>query len=77
LKVHWEDQEEEQDDWCDHDIILRESAAWREQLVVEDLPEVDPVIQLQEEYYARHLGAPRHDNPPHRWATPPCTQAVR
>jgi hypothetical protein len=55
LKVHWEDQEEDQDDWHNHKTILREAAAWREQLVVEDLPDEDPTIQLHEEYYTRHL----------------------
>jgi hypothetical protein len=39
MKINWEDQE---DDWCDHETILREAAAWREQLAVE----VNPVVQL-------------------------------
>jgi hypothetical protein len=77
LKVHWEDQGEDQDDWCDHETILREAAAWREQLAIEDLPEVDPMIQLWEEYYAMHPGAPWHDDPPHQQAAPPRTRAVR
>jgi hypothetical protein len=77
LKVHWEDQGEDQDDWRDHETVLREAATWREQLAIEDLPEEDPTIQLREEYYARHPGAPRHDDPPHRRAAPPRTRAVR
>jgi hypothetical protein len=55
LKVHWEDQED-QDDCHDHETIVREATTWREQLVVEELPEMVPVVHLCEEYYARHPG---------------------
>jgi hypothetical protein len=71
LKVYWEDQEEEQDNWRDHTVILRETAEWREHLVVGDIPDIKPIIQLCKEYYARHLGALQHDDPPHRQAAPP------
>ncbi len=29
LKIRWEDQAEEQDDWRDYSEVLRESTAWR------------------------------------------------
>ena len=43
LKIHWEDQAEEQDDWRDYSEILRESAAWRQELILEDGQEEDPI----------------------------------
>jgi len=77
LKVRWEDQLEEQDNWQDYFKILEELIAWQEELRVgEEAPE-DQVCPMIEEYYARHPGAPWHDDPPHCHQAPPCHQAVR
>ena len=76
LKVRWEDQEEDQDDWRAYDTILEEAAAWRQELAIEDLPDIDPTQAMVNDYYTHHPGAPRHDDPPHRQAAPPCTRAV-
>jgi hypothetical protein len=76
LKVHWEDHEEDQDEWRDHDKLMAEVAGWREELAVEDLPDEDPIVHLRDEYYARHPGAPRHDDPPYRRAAPPRVRGV-
>ncbi len=43
LKIHWEYQAKEQDDWRDYSEILQESAAWRQELVLEDGQEEDPI----------------------------------
>jgi len=51
LKVHWEDQEEDQDDWQDYNTILREAAEWRNELVVRNTQDNDPVIEMCDEYY--------------------------
>jgi len=77
LKVRWEDQEEDQDDWRAYQTILDEAATWHQELAVEDLPEVNPTLTMINEYYDHHLGAPQHDDPPHRQAAQPCTRAVR
>ena len=58
LKVRWEDQVEEQDDWRDYQEILRESAAWRQELAIDDVQEEDPIHPMIEEYYQRHPDAP-------------------
>ena len=71
LKVRWEDQAEEQDDWRDYQEILWESAAWRQELVIDDVQGEDPIRPMIEEYYQRHLDAPRHNNPPHHCQAPP------
>ncbi len=77
LKIRWEDQAEEQDDWRDYSEILRELAAWREELVLGDGQEEDPIRPMIEEYYRRHTDAPRHDDPPYRHQAPPRHCAVR
>jgi hypothetical protein len=66
LKVQWEDQVEEQDDWHDYHTILEESATWRQELEVGDGPGKDPIRPMIEEYYQCHPGVPRYDDPPHR-----------
>jgi transposase InsO family protein len=77
LKIRWEDQAEEQDDWRDYAAILKESAGWQEELGVRGEVEDDPIGPMLREYYDRHPGAPRHDDPPHRRAAPPRHRAVR
>ena len=77
LKVRWEDQAEEQDDWRDYQEILWESAAWRQELAIDDVQGEDPIRPMIEEYYQRHPDAPRHDDPPHRRQAPPRHRAVR
>jgi len=77
LKVRWKDQTEEQDDWRDYAIILRESAGWRAELGVGSNDLEDPIGPMLHDYYERHPGAPRHDDPPHRRAPPPRHQALR
>jgi hypothetical protein len=77
LKIRWEDQAEEQDDWRDYAIILRESTGWHKELGIGEEIEEDPIGPMLQEYYVRHLGAPRHDDPPHRCAAPPRHRAVR
>ena len=77
LKIRWEDQTEEQDDWRDYFTILEEAAGWQQELVIGDESVDDPIRPLIEEYYARHPGAPRHDDPPHRRLAPPRHRAVR
>ena len=77
LKVRWEDRDEEQDDWRDYARILSESAAWRDELVLSGQEQEDPIPAMVEDYYARHPGAPRHDDPPHRRTAPPRHRAVR
>jgi len=52
LKVRWEDQEEDQDDWHDYQTIMEEATAWRLELAVEDLPGNDPIKTMVSEYYA-------------------------
>jgi hypothetical protein len=76
LKVWWEGQNEEQDDWRSYEEILREAASWQQELSVGgELPE-DQVRPMVDEYYLQHPGAPRHDDPPHRRAAPPRHRAV-
>src|SRR5258706_13273924 len=77
LKIHWEDQAEEQDDWQDYSEILWESAAWQQELELEDEHGEDPIRPMIEEYYRRHSDAPRHDDPPHHHQAPPSHRAVR
>ena len=77
LKIRWEDQTEEQDDWRDYSTILRESTSWREQLEVADNEAEDPIGPMLLEYYTRHPGAPKHDDPPHRRTAPPRHRALR
>jgi hypothetical protein len=55
---------------------MAEATAWREELAVEHLPDEDPTVLIHEEYYSRHPGAPRHDDPPHRRAAPPWVTGV-
>jgi hypothetical protein len=43
LKVCWEDQEEEQDDWRDYKQILTEAEAWWQELTVGEELEEDPI----------------------------------
>ena len=45
LKVCWEDQEEDQDDWRAYDTILEEAVAWHQELAIEDLPDVGPMTR--------------------------------
>ena len=77
LKIRWEDQTEEQDDWRDYSTILKESTGWREQLEAADNETEDPIGPMLLDYYTRHPGAPKHDDPPHRCTAPPCHQALR
>ncbi len=77
LKIRWEDQAEEQDDWRDYSEILWESAAWRQELVLGDEHEEDPIRPMIEEYYRRHMDALRHDDPPYCCQAPPRHRAVR
>ena len=51
LKICWEDQTEEQDDWCNYSTILKESTSWQEQLEVTDNEVEDPVRPMLLEYY--------------------------
>jgi hypothetical protein len=77
LKIRWEDQTEEQDDWRDYATILKESTGWQEELSVGENEFEDPIRPLLLDYYDRHPGAPRHDDPPHRRTAPPRHRAVR
>ena len=76
LKIRWEDQEEEQDEWKDYVAIMREAMAWKEELALEEVTD-DPITPLVEEYYTRHQGAPRHDDPLHRRTAPPRHRTVK
>jgi hypothetical protein len=51
LKVHWEDQPEEQDDWRDYFTVLAEASQWRDQLRVQGQEDDDSLGLLIEEYY--------------------------
>ena len=77
MRVRWEDQTEEQDDWRDYFEMMREVAKWQEELVVRGEPVDSSFSDMVEEYYARHPGAPRHDDTPHQCAPPPRHRAVR
>ena len=77
LKIRWEDQTEEQDDWRDYSAILKESGGWREELQVAEDETEDPIGPMLFDYYARHPGAPKHDDPPHRRTAPPRHRALR
>ena len=57
MKIQWEDQEEEQDEWRDYTMIMREALAWKEELAIEEV-EGDPITPLVEEYYNWHIRAP-------------------
>ena len=50
---------------------MTEAAAWRDKLIVAGEEQDDPIPGMVEDYYNRHSGAPRHDDPPHRRAAPP------
>jgi hypothetical protein len=63
LKICWEDQGEEQDNWRDYHNILMESNAWRQELMADEEIGEDPIPGMIEEYYNRHLGAPWHNDP--------------
>jgi hypothetical protein len=43
LKVCWEDQEEEQDDWCNYKQILTKAEAWQQELTVGKELGEDPI----------------------------------
>jgi hypothetical protein len=58
LKVQWEDQMEEQDDWWDYFALLAKAAQWRDELQVQGQEGDDSVGPLVEEYYIHHPGAP-------------------
>ena len=77
LKVRWEDRTEEQDDWRDYHGLIAEAAAWQRELTLAGEEHGDLLPGMINEYYARHLGAPQHDDPPHRCAAPPRHRAVR
>ena len=77
LKIRWEDQMEEQDDWRNYSTILKESAVWRGKLEIAGDKTEDPIGPMLLDYYTQHLGAPRHDDPPHRRAAPPRHRALR
>ena len=77
LKVRWEDQEEEQDDWRDYHSILAESEDWRRELNPGQEMQEDPVPAMIEEYYQRQPNAPRHDDPLRRRQAPPRHRQVR
>jgi len=65
LKIRWEDQAEEQDDWWDFKEILAESARWREELNIDQPLVKEPTQAMIEDYYNWHPNAPRHDDPIH------------
>ena len=78
LKVRWEDQDEDQDDWRGYEDILREAALWQQELSVGDDPPEDQVRPMVEEYYLscdiwgpRDTMTPHIDRQRHR-ATVPC-----
>ena len=71
LKIRWEDQGEEQDDWRDYETLRAETQAWHEELQAGEEIREDPIPGLIEEYYKHHLGALRHDNPIHQQQVPP------
>jgi len=77
LKIRWEDQTEEHDDWRDYATILRESAGWREELEVGEDAREDPIEPMLQDYYTRHPGAPKHNDPPYRRMAPPLHRAGR
>ena len=77
LKIRWEDQAEEQDDWRDFKEILAESARWREELNIDEPLVEDPTQAMIEDYYNQHPNAPRHDDPVHRRQAPPRHREVR
>jgi len=58
LKIRWEEQMEEQDDWRDYQRIMEESAAWRRELAMGEEELEDPIIPLVEDYYQFHPHAP-------------------
>jgi hypothetical protein len=58
LKVCWEDQPEEQDNWRDYFTVLAEASQWGDQLCVQGQEDDDSLGRLVEEYYARHPRAP-------------------
>ena len=58
LKIRWEDQGEEQDDWRDYNTLRAETQAWQEELQAGEEIGEDPIPGLIEEYYQRHIGAP-------------------
>ena len=70
MKIQWEDQAEEQDDWRDFKEILVESARWREELNIDEPLVEDPTQAMIEDYYNRHPNAPQHDDPIHRCQAP-------
>jgi hypothetical protein len=51
LKICWEDQMEEQDDWRDYFVILVEASQWRDKLRVQGQEDNDSIGPLVEEYY--------------------------
>jgi hypothetical protein len=51
LKVRWEDQTEEQDDWRDYFTILVEATQWRDKLRIQGQDDDDSIGPLVEEYY--------------------------
>ena len=77
LKIRWEDQNKEQDDWRGYEEILQEAVDWHQELSVSNEPSGDLVRPMIEEYYMWHPGAPRHDDPPHRHAAPLRHRALR
>ena len=77
LKIWWEDQGEEQDDWWDYDTLHVETQAWQEELQAGEEIGEDPIPGLIEEYYQRHAGTLRHDDPIHWRQVPPCHWTVR
>ena len=77
LKIRWEDQSEEQDDWRDFREILAESVKWREEFNIDEPLVEDPTQAMIEDYYNRHPNAPRHDDPVHRRQAPPRHRGVR
>ena len=77
LKIRWEDQGEEQDDWRDYDTLRAKTQAWREELQAGEEIGEDPIPGLIEEYYQCHQGAPCHDDLIHRQQAPPRHCAVR
>ena len=75
--IRWGDQTEEQDNWRDYSTILKESAGWREGLEVADDVTEDPIGPMLLDYYTRHPGAPKNDDPPHHRTAPPRHRALR
>jgi hypothetical protein len=66
LKIQWEDQTEEQDNWRNYFAVLAEATQWRDKLCIQGQEEDNLISLLVEEYYTQHPGALQHDDVPHQ-----------